>query len=157
MPPRKPSSTGTSRVAGSYQPPSLIVASEMLDGESIIYKLRCLDASYRRLVDTELHSQAVARIIMDADILVVNRPDEVIDWIRVVGKPFLLGQPPAYSSTPATDQPPRHMQDVFKQNLAALNEAVCAPIAFWMVPRVGSMAAPANLASTRCRKCYRLV
>ena len=102
----------------------------MLDRDSVLYKWRMLDASYKRLVDTELHSRATARIIMDADILVVNRPDEVIDWIQMMGKPFLLGQPPERSPIPTTGQSPRHMQDVFKQKLAALNEAVGVPVDF---------------------------
>jgi hypothetical protein len=104
-------------------------ASEAFDPRSTLYRWRAIDASYRRLVDTELHCEAPARIIMDADILLMNRPDEVIEWVERGGKPFLLGQPPS-EPAPPTNRVPRHMQDVFKATIPALNQVVGAPVGF---------------------------
>ncbi len=68
---------------------------------------------------------------MDADILVLNRPDEIIEWIENGGKPpFLLGQPPTRTPDKPIDQAPRHMQEVFRNNVPALNAAVRVPVEF---------------------------
>jgi hypothetical protein len=105
-------------------------ASEALDRDSVLYKWRSLDASYKRLVDTELQSTTPARIIMDADILFLNRPDQVIDWIESGGRPFLLGQPPARPTSKTINEGPRHMQDVFKESISALDKAMGSPATF---------------------------
>ncbi len=105
-------------------------ASEILDNESTLYRWRALDASYRRLVDTELQSRAPARIIMDADILVLNRPDEVIEWIERGGRPFLLGQARVEAAPPPSGRGDRAMQDAFRVKLPALSEATAAHNSF---------------------------
>jgi hypothetical protein len=105
-------------------------ASQVLDKDSTLYKWRLLDASYRRLVDTELQSRAPARIIMDADILFPNRPHEVIEWIERGGSPFLLGQPRTQPTSTPINGGLRHMQDVFKENLSALDKSVGQPVTF---------------------------
>jgi len=105
-------------------------ASEALDRDSVLYKWRSLDASYKRFVDTELQSRTPARIIMDADILFPNRPHEVIDWIERGGRPFLLGQPPARPALKPINESRRHMQDVFKENLSALDKTMGQPVTF---------------------------
>ena len=110
------------------------LALDRLGPNSEIYRWRSHDASYRRVVDTELWSQTPARIIMDADILVLDEPTEVIHWIedRSGSAPFLMGQPPQVSakvSIPAGGARP-HMQTIFKQNVEALGRELGEPACF---------------------------
>jgi hypothetical protein len=99
-------------------------ALERLPAGSVLHQCRKYDASYRRLVDTELWSIAPSRIIMDADVLVLNEPIEVIDWIegRQGTIPFLMGQAPRASlAAPATSKGVgRHVQTIFKEKVEAL-------------------------------------
>jgi hypothetical protein len=104
-------------------------AREALAGRPLLARYRALDASYRRLIDTELHSAAPKRIILDADILVLRRPDEMIDWIEQGETPFLMGQPPGGGpGTPAPGR--RHVQDLFRDKLDELGKALGFPSVF---------------------------
>jgi hypothetical protein len=104
------------------------LALDRLGADSALYRCRSYDASYRRLVDTELCCRAPSRIIMDADILVIKDPVEVIDWIegRLGLSPFLMGQPPRAPREPAPfpagDR--RHIQTVFKERLEEVGRAL---------------------------------
>jgi hypothetical protein len=108
-------------------------AREAMDAESDLFKLRALDASWRRIVDTELWNSTASRIIMDSDILVLQRPDELIEWIEHGELPRLVGQPPI-QETVKSDSPrstaPVHMQTVFKSELAPLSAAMGLPNKF---------------------------
>jgi hypothetical protein len=108
-------------------------AGRVLGSDSFLYRLRGHDASWRRLMDTELWSSAPKRIIMDSDILVLNRPDVLIDWIENGERAFLLGQPPAkpqgnLSIVRANARP--FIQDVFKARVDDLSRELGLPNSF---------------------------
>jgi hypothetical protein len=99
-------------------------AMDRLGTDSALHRCRSYDVSYRRLVDTELWGRTPSRIIMDADILVVNEPVEVISWIEggPGSVPFLMGQPPRTSCETgvSSENTPRHIQTIFKEKLELL-------------------------------------
>ncbi len=84
---------------------------------------RARDASWRRVLDTELWCETPRRMIMDADILTLHRPEQVLDWIQdeAVTRPLLFG---ATDAVPAGPIPPRtgqrHIQTIFREQLAEL-------------------------------------
>jgi hypothetical protein len=94
-------------------------AKDRLGPDSFLFQWRGWDASYRRIIDTELWCSTPKRIILDSDILVVRRPDEVIDWIERSDHPFLMGQPS--EPPPAPPGAPKHVQTVFREQVGALS------------------------------------
>src|SRR5262249_36175355 len=100
-----------------------------LGRDSFLFAWRNHDASWRRLVDTELWSTARKRIIMDSDILVRDRPEALLDWIDNSDRPMLLGQAPAPSqAAPSLRGPGRpFIQDAFKKNLEKLSQSLGLP------------------------------
>lgn len=99
---------------------------------SALSRWRGLDASYRRVIDTEIWSSSKRRIIMDADILVMDYPEEVVNWIEHGESPFLIGQPPS-PGPPASNgsvSAPRHMQTTFKEKVGPLSESLGYPERF---------------------------
>jgi hypothetical protein len=104
-------------------------AREVIGADTYLAQWRARDASWRRLVDTELWSPAAKRIIMDSDILTLRRPHELIDWIERGDSPVLVGQPPAEAGPPAA--PPagarEHIQTVFKRQVGPLSAALGLP------------------------------
>src|SRR5262249_42556599 len=68
-------------------------ARATLDPDSLLARFRGWDASWRRVIDTEIWGFTRKRIIMDSDILTLRPPSEVIRWIENEEGPFLLGQP----------------------------------------------------------------
>jgi hypothetical protein len=99
--------------------------------DAFLTKWRSLDASWRRVIDTELWCPTPKRIIMDSDILTIRRPDEVIAWIEHGTGAFLFGQPPKGDAMPQTAPGERKVvQTVFREKLSALAEAAGLPAVF---------------------------
>jgi hypothetical protein len=95
---------------------------------------RARDASWRRVIDTELWCETPSRMIMDADILTIRKPQSVLDWIdgKCDGRPLMFG---------ATDEKPsgpipagvgkRHIQTVFRERLAEFGAELGRPAEFY--------------------------
>jgi hypothetical protein len=96
-------------------------AGRELGPDSMLRRWRGNDAAYRRLIDTELWGQTAKRIILDADVIVLRRPDELIDWIDRGDRPFVMGQPPAPVSHTGSQVKPGHMQSAFVSAVPRLN------------------------------------
>jgi len=108
-------------------------AAEVLGKGSFLFAWRALDVSWRRIVDTELWSQAESRIIMDSDIVTVWPPHEVIEWIEQAGPPLLFGQPSvrsAISGGPSESTGAHDIQTIFKKQLHLVSEAMGLPNRF---------------------------
>src|SRR5262249_12142732 len=75
---------------------------------------------------TELWCSTEKRIIMDADILVVDRPVGLLEWIQHGNRPFMLGQPPVASPAEASAKGQRlwYIQVAFKDQVRALSESL---------------------------------
>jgi hypothetical protein len=104
-------------------------ARHELGPDSFLYRCRSLDVNYRRLIDTEIWNTSRKRIIMDADVLTLRRPEELVRWIESDEKAFLMGdvstKPP-----PQTLAPTAHVQTVFKYRLKELGESLGWPCVF---------------------------
>lgn len=100
-----------------------LVAKRELSEGSFLYRCRQMDVHYRRLIDTELHNTTPKRIIMDSDVVVLQRPGEVIEWIERGSQPMLLGQRPQCDSRPGDiDLSHAHVQKHFKVRLNEIAE-----------------------------------
>jgi hypothetical protein len=102
------------------------LARQSVGKDSPIWRIRSIDVSYRRLIDSALWSRTSKRIIIDADTLVLHPPVEVIEWIERSYVPFLMGQPPrprAGGEGPGS-RGPKNVQTVFKENLEAIAAAM---------------------------------
>ena len=97
-----------------------------------LQRFRALDASWRRLLDTELWSRTGKRIIMDSDIITLRTPHEVIEWIESDERPFLMGKPSATPFVPSTKPAPAnaHVQTKFKAKVMELATSLDVPAAF---------------------------
>jgi hypothetical protein len=107
-------------------------ARRSLGEGSFLFRWRGVDASYRRLIDTELWSSSPKRIIMDADILTLRPPRQVIEWVEGGESPFLLGGGPDADAPydPASSGGHKHMQNIFRQKLGQVSEATGLPKKF---------------------------
>ncbi len=107
-------------------------ATEALRAWPLLRRFRALDASWRRLTDTELWSHTGKRIIMDSDIITLRPPHEVIDWIQSDERPFLMGKPSATPFVPTNQPAPTnaHVQTKFKAKVAELASALGVPPVF---------------------------
>ena len=107
-------------------------ARRTLGTGSYLHAWRGLDASWRRLIDTELWSTRPRRIIMDADVIVLRPPDQVIEWSRHGDRPFLIGRSPADSTPPSATAATgrRHMQTIFRENVPQIAKAMSLPARF---------------------------
>ncbi len=103
-------------------------AREIGDG-SYLARWRSIDASWRRLVDTELWCTAPKRLIMDADVLVLQPPTHVVEWIENGAQPLLLGQPPVKVDAAAPIRDP-HIQQIFISRLAEIGDQLQLGSAF---------------------------
>src|SRR5262249_58114744 len=101
-------------------------ADRYLGPDSFMSGWRRHDVSWRRIVDTELWCSTEKRIIMDADILVVDRPVGLLEWIQHGNRPFMMGQPPVASPAEAAAecQPARYVQAAVKVQGPALSGAL---------------------------------
>jgi hypothetical protein len=103
-------------------------ARQALGSDSYLFRWRSHDASWRRLVDTELWCTAPKRIILDSDVIVLRRPEEVIAWIEHGKGALLFGQPPAEAALNSAD--PKLVQTVFRQKLSQVAQRVGLPARF---------------------------
>lgn len=95
---------------------------------------RARDASWRRLIDTELWCETHRRMIIDSDILTIRRPDAVLEWIadKDGTRPLMFG---ATDSLPAGPIPEgtgrRPIQNVFRERLAQFAKEANGPAEFY--------------------------
>jgi hypothetical protein len=106
------------------------LAARTLAGNEFLQQWRNLDASYRRVVDTELWCRTPRRIIMDSDILFMREPTEVIQWMASGTRPFLMGQPPKPAAPVSATPEKKHIQTVFKEKLTDMTAALGWPRIF---------------------------
>lgn len=105
-------------------------ARQHLGADSLLYRWRSLDASYRRIIDTELWCSSGRRIIMDSDIIILNRPHEVIDWAEHGKRPFLMGQPPILEHPAPGSFASRYVGTIFREKIGPLSEALGYPSSY---------------------------
>lgn len=115
------------RIVGAAEADEL--ARNRLGSDSFLHRWRSHDASWRRVLDTELWCPTPKRIIMDSDILVIRRPDELLTWIERGDGAFLFGQPPKTDPL-TTSSGPKVVQTVFREKLQPLAEASGLPAVF---------------------------
>jgi hypothetical protein len=87
------------------------------------------DASFRRLMDTALWSHTPKRIILDADMLVVSRPHELIRWAQHDEPPVLLGGDEGEPASPPAS-PRGHIQNSFRYHLPEIAKRMGRPPTF---------------------------
>jgi hypothetical protein len=119
-----------SRVIGAAEADQRAVRE--LGRNSFLFRWRAHDASYRRVIDTEIWKCTPRRIIMDADILCLRLPHQVIGWTGDGATPFLLGQPPVTQppSQPNGSGGRKFIQNLFKENVPTLSQALGLPDRF---------------------------
>ena len=107
-------------------------AAEALSSWPQLRHFRAIDASWRRLIDTDLWSRTEKRIIMDSDIITLRSPHQVIEWIASDERPFLMGKPSATPFVPTNQPAPTnaHVQTKFKAKVAELASALGVPPVF---------------------------
>jgi hypothetical protein len=91
------------------------------------------DASWRRVIDTELWCETPRRMIIDSDILTMRRPDAVLDWVAGTGsEPLLFG---AHAGQAGGAIPEgtgkRHIQTIFREKLAGVAAGAGRPAVFY--------------------------
>jgi hypothetical protein len=95
---------------------------------------RARDASWRRIIDTELWCETLRRMIIDSDILTIRRPDAVLEWISGSGgsRPLMFG---AVDASPAGPIPEgtgsRPMQNIFRERLGQFAKEAKGPPEFY--------------------------
>jgi hypothetical protein len=92
------------------------------------------DASWRRVIDTELWCETPRRMIIDADILTIRQPSAVLEWMAGAGggRPLLFGAPAGPPSGPiAAGVGRRHMQTIFREQLATVAALANRPAEFF--------------------------
>ena len=88
---------------------------------SYLAEWRALDASWRRVIDTELWCETSRRMIIDSDILTIRKPDSVLDWIegKAGSRPLMFGSVDARPGGPIPEGTgKRHIQNIFRERLA---------------------------------------
>jgi hypothetical protein len=106
-------------------------ARQALGADSFLFRWRGHDASWRRVIDTELWCQTPKRIIMDADVIVLRRPDEIIAWIEDGPGAFLFGQPPDPAvNGHAAPAGRKLVQTIFREKTPQLARRLELPAAF---------------------------
>jgi len=106
-------------------------AQSQLQARPLLAKWRNVDISYRRMIDIELWRRAERIVILDSDVLVNNRPSELIDWIRGGVTPFVLGQPPSkVEHLESAASPSDHIQTSFLRKVPELSTRLGLPQRF---------------------------
>ncbi len=105
-----------------------VLARRSLGADSYLYRWRSHDASWRRVIDTELWCKSPKRLIIDPDVVVTRTPEELLDWIEGGSGPFLFGQPP----TPGVDidGDPLFIQTQFRTRIAQIGSRLGMPSVF---------------------------
>lgn len=113
-------------------------------GDEFLVKVRGSYTSYLKLFDPTLMSTRRRIVIVDTDVLFMNRPDVVIDWIRSGGVPWYHRSEPwlkkkdhaprPAASAPALPSPqpmqPTHIQKLVVQRVGEINEKLGSSYAF---------------------------
>ena len=105
-------------------------ARQVLGADSYLFGWRGHDASWRRVLDTELWCDTPKRIIMDADVIVPRRPDEILAWVEGGSGAFLFGQPPAVDPLTLPANGPKLVQTVYRERLPGLAKRLGLPADF---------------------------
>jgi hypothetical protein len=95
---------------------------------------RARDASWRRVIDTELWCETPRRMIIDSDILIIRRPDAVLDWISGGGgtRPLMFGSTDPLPAGPIPEGVgKRPIQNVFRERLAQFAREAGGPPGFY--------------------------
>jgi hypothetical protein len=95
---------------------------------------RARDASWRRVVDTELWCETPRRMIIDSDVLTIQRPQAVLDWVSGTGegRPMLFGAPDGPPTGPIPEGTgPRHIQTKFRERLSQVAAGAGRPPEFY--------------------------
>jgi hypothetical protein len=100
-------------------------AATSLSPELAAWRLQ--DVSYQRLFDTGLWTRTARRFIFDADMLVISRPDELIDWVLHGERPVLLGGDEVAAPVP---EPRGHIQNFFRYHLEEISRRMDRPALF---------------------------
>jgi hypothetical protein len=105
-------------------------ARQALGADSYLLRWRGHDASWRRVIDTELWCNTPRRIIMDADVIVPRRPDEILAWVEGGTDCFLFGQPPEVDPMTLPSSGPKLVQTVYREKLPGLAKRLGLPAGF---------------------------
>jgi hypothetical protein len=131
---------GDEAVLNHHVPNLQIVATRDADDRAerqlnpFLREWRARDASWRRVIDTELWCETPRRLIIDADILTLRQPTAVLQWIAGSGRgrPLLFGAPEGPPSGPITaGRGRRHIQTVFREQLATVATQLGRPAEFF--------------------------
>jgi hypothetical protein len=110
-------------------------------GDEFLAKVRKSYTSYLKLFDPTLVSDRRRIIIVDTDVLFLNRPSEIIEWARTGGSPWYHkseswlrkdkagSQQAKRADDPAPSQP-THIQKLVVQRLPEINQALGQNFAF---------------------------
>ena len=101
---------------------------------SFLLGWRARDASWRRVLDTELWCETPRRMIIDSDILTIQKPVAVLDWVAGNGgtRPLMFGAPLGPPSGPIPESTgTRHIQTVFREKLSAVAAGAGRPAEFY--------------------------
>ena len=104
------------------------LAVRSLAGRPYLRQWRTHDAAWLRAIDTELWCTTDRRLIMDADVITVRRPDEIIAWVRGGSGSFLFGQPP--DDEPVSRPGRQHVQTIFQRRIVGIARRVGLPASF---------------------------
>jgi hypothetical protein len=107
---------------------------------SFLLEWRAKDASWRRILDTELWCETPRRMIIDSDILTIREPLQVLDWIAGsgAGRPMLFGAPEGPPSGPIPEgKGNRQIQSIFRERLSAIAIATGRPAEFYQGATTG--------------------
>lgn len=109
-------------------------------GDEFLMKVRKSYTSYLKLFDPTLASSNKRIIIVDTDVLFLNRPEVVIDWAQKGGAPWfhqsepwrqaLSNQPPAHNTHQPDSTKPKHIQQMVLERLPDINQALGMEYAF---------------------------
>ena len=102
-------------------------ARSVLGEGSLLWKSRGIDASFRRLIDSELFASTPKRINMDSDIVTLRRPDEVLAWIESGTAPFQIADTLIEPRREDIDLSTAHVQAVFEAKLDELSQMLDLP------------------------------
>lgn len=107
--------------------------------DEFLSKVRKSYTSYLKLFDPTLASTNKRIIVVDTDVLFLNRPETIIEWSQNGGSPWFHrsepwrqaqpNQPPTSSPQP-NDTQPKHIQQMVLERLPAINQTLGTKYAF---------------------------
>lgn len=109
-------------------------------GDEFLSKVRKSYTSYLKLFDPTLASTNKRIIIVDTDVLFLNRPELIIDWAHNGGAPWFHRSEPWRQAQPSQPSPtsgsqpdaarPKHIQQMVLERLPDLNQALGTKYAY---------------------------